>query len=109
MVALKRGKVVVARNKQLIAGAPLLVRKVHRAQAADDAQSQQQVLQLARHALRGGRIEEAAAVAVNVAITLPHAADEQRNLCVGEGKDRSRDFLGACVLAQDIELALPMP
>ena len=104
----KARHIVAACDKQLVTGAPLLVGKYYGAQSADDAQTQKQVLQLARHSLRRCRIEETAPLNINVAVPLPHAADKQRNLCIGEGEDRRWNLLGARILAQDAQGARPL-
>ncbi len=96
----KGGEVGVAGHKKLIARAPVLVREFHRAQAAENAQAQEKVLHLPGHALGGRGVEEAAARLVDVPIPLPHAADEQADLAVGQLEGGGGDLFGVGGFAQ---------
>ncbi len=90
-------------NEDLVANAPIFVGESHLAQAAEDAQAQKQMLQLAGHAFRGSSIVQAAPFEVDMAVAFPHAADQQANLRIGQLEGSRWDLFGMGVLAPDAQ------
>ena len=106
-VAAEQTEILAAGDEELIADAAIFVRKVDCAQAADDAKTQEQVLQLLCHALRRSGIEEAAPGQIDVTVALPHTADQQSNLAVVKSKDHIWNMLVQRILALDAKVLHP--
>jgi hypothetical protein len=106
-VVTEANQVVVAGHEKLVANAPVAVREVDRTHAADDAKTQQQMLQLACHPFRSGGIEKAPPLDVDVPVAFPHAADEQPKLARTELKDRGRYLFDGGLLAQQPQFTGP--